>query len=101
MAQNTRRWYDKNKILSEKIERLRRMHPEQEYQIVLGLLDLLRAEQPEALEKFVIPTDIESWNRRWYDDDPLFWLAINGLKNADKQVVDKVIRYLHDQFGES
>ena len=33
-------------------------------------------------------------NRRWYDKDPFSWLTINGLKYANKELLNKIITYL-------
>ena len=47
----------------------------------------------ELLNRYVIEFPM-TYNRRWYDKDPFSWLIINGLKYANKELLNKIITYL-------
>jgi hypothetical protein len=93
------RWYDDKKRLAKLLEELRTVHPKYSYDIVSGVLAILRQTDPDILNRFEIPSDIERFNKRWYDEDPLYWLSLNSLKNADRAVLDKIEDFLESKFS--
>ena len=98
MEKKYKRWYDTNTNLAKLLNGLMKIHPKNEYRVIKGLVDLIKSEDPEILNNFVIPSDIEEWSRRWYDKEPIYWIAMNGLKNADKKLLKKVERYLEKEL---
>ena len=93
------RWYDKDKRLARQLDAFMKVHPRYSYTIVQGLLDLIKAAQPDILQRFTIPSDVEQWCRRWYDKDPVFWIVLNGLKYANEELLRRVASYLEEQMA--
>lgn len=91
-----KRWYDKDKRLAKQLDLFMKLHPKDRYEIIHGLLTIIKEADPEILNRFTVPHDIEQWNRRWYDDEPTFWLVINGLKFADESLLKKVAVYMEE-----
>jgi hypothetical protein len=98
MAKTLKRWYDKNRKLAKQLDILMNVHPKDEFRVLKGLMDLIRNEAPDILNRFVIPSDIDNWHRRWYDKDPVYWLAINGLKHGNDALLDHVAAYLEKEL---
>ncbi len=94
MESTRKRWYDKNPKLAHQLDRLMNVHPKDELKVLEGLLALIRETDQDILIQFMIPSDIEEWDRRWYDKDPVYWLAINGLKHAGDELLDRVADFL-------
>ncbi len=95
-----KRWYDKDKRLAKQLGTFMKLHPKYRYEIVQGLLDIIKELDPDILNRFTVPSDIEEWSRRWYDDEPTFWLVINGLKFANEELLKKVSEYMEDKLNE-
>lgn len=89
-----KRWYDDHENLSRLLEQLKTVHPKNSFEIVDGLVKILRESDPAIMTNFEIPSDIERWNKRWYDNDPFYWLSINCLRRAQPAVINKVEKYL-------
>jgi hypothetical protein len=98
MPKKKKRWYDKDKNLALALDKFMKVHPRQSIDIIRVLLDMIKDSNPAILKKFTIPTDIDRWNRRWYDKDPTFWLVFNGLKFADKKLLGTVVTYLKKEL---
>jgi hypothetical protein len=99
MPKKHKRWYDKDVQLAKLLDKLMKVHPKDEYRVVSGLLDLVRGSNPEILNRFTVPSDIDAWHRRWYDKDPIYWLVLNGLKFADEALLKTVADYLEKELG--
>ncbi len=99
MTKTHSRWYDKNKRLARQLDALMKVHPKDEFRAIKGLLDLVRKWEPDILNRFVIPVDIDKWYRRWYDKDPAYWLAINGLRHASDGLLDRVADFLEKELA--
>jgi hypothetical protein len=99
MPKKQKRWYDRDMKLAKQLDVLMKVHPKDEYRVLSGLLDLVRGSNPEILNRFIIPSDIDTWNRRWYDKDPIYWLVLNGLKYADDTLLKTVADYLEKELG--
>lgn len=95
-----KRWYDKDKRLAKQIGAFMKIHPKYRYEIVQGLLAIIKELDPDILNRFTVPSDIEEWSKRWYDDEPTFWLVINGLKFANEELLKKVMEYMEDKLNE-
>ena len=89
-----KRWYDKNEELAKQFENFKNLRPKDKYTIIQGMLDFIQNHNPDILNKFIVPLDIEKWNRRWYDNEPAFWLFFNSIKFADEQLLQKVTAYM-------
>lgn len=93
------RWYDKNKKLAKQIDSLVKINRDKKNSIIEGLLELIRNSNPDILNQFVIPTDIEQWHRRWYDKEPTYWIVLNGLKKAEDELLERVAEYLEKEIN--
>jgi hypothetical protein len=59
--------------------------------IVRSVLELVNTRNPELVSPYAaIDFPLELFRRRWYDNDPYLWLVINGLQNADLELIEKV-----------
>jgi hypothetical protein len=96
---NKKRWYDKDKELAKYLDNLVKIHPDNELKVINGLLEIIRQNNPDILNKFTIPHDIENWHKRWYDNNPIFWLTINSLKYADEKLLKKISDYLEKEIA--
>jgi len=93
------RWYDKDPRLPKLFDILRQAHPRDTCAIVNKLLEIIKGRDPEILARFEVPDDVEQWSRRWYDQEPVLWLALNGLKHADGELLEKVTVFLETELG--
>lgn len=93
-----KRWYDKDKELAKQFENFKKLQPKDKYGIIQGLLEFIKNYDPDILHKFIVPLDIERWNRRWYDNEPAFWLFFNSLKFADEKLLKKVTAYMKKEI---
>ncbi len=93
-----KRWYDKDERLAKQLEEFTKIHPKYRYEIIQGMLSIIKEYDPDILNRFMVPSDIDEWNRRWYDDEPTFWLVINGLKFADEKLLKGVAEYLEGKI---
>ena len=99
MPKKHKRWYDEDKNLALALDKFKNVHPKDSIDIIRKLLAMINGSDPEILRKFTIPEiDIEKWHRRWYDKDPTFWIALNGLKSAPKPLLKKVTDYLKKEL---
>ncbi len=93
-----KRWYDKDKRLAKQLDAFMKVHPKYRYTIIQGILDIIKHSDQDILNRFVVPSDIEKWSRRWYDDEPMFWLVINSLKYAKEKLLKEVASYMEEQM---
>ncbi len=87
------RWYDNYPDLSIRIEKIKNLNKEERNRIILAMKDIIIDYDYELLNRYVLEFPM-THNRRWYDKDPFSWLTINGLKYANKELLNKIITYL-------
>ena len=87
------RWYDSYPDLSIRIEKIKNLNKNEKNKIILAMKDIIIDYDYELLNRYVIEFPM-TYNRRWYDKDPFSWLTINGLKHANKELLNKIITYL-------
>lgn len=91
------RWYDKYEKLGDQIDRLKFTKRSHRDQLVQGVMKIIKKDTPSLLDRFVMDFPLDILRRRWYDKDPYLWLIINGLKYADKDLLDKVTEFLEEE----
>ena len=74
-----KRWYEKHTVLSRNIELMKDMTDQQRDQLALGIMRIIKEQNPTLLDDFVENFPMEIHRKRWYDQDPYLWLIINGL----------------------
>lgn len=109
-AQNARRWYDKDPVLSTAMQTLEQSDDESQIKISLNLIKIIiehniENSEYEAVEDIISAVEAgveENRNSRWYDIDSTLKTAINMLQNCPedtqkviakemaKMVVDKI-----------
>jgi hypothetical protein len=90
---NKKRWYDAIPELRNLIEGLRDLSKEKRDDLLDGIKKLHPDFDSAFIDRHVMEFPMHM-KRRWYDQDPYTWLVINGLKYADRPLIDKVIDYL-------
>lgn len=88
------RWYDKHTILSRAIDLMRDMDDEQRDHLMPGIMKIIRQRCPTLLDDFVDDFPMDIHRKRWYDQDPYFWLTINALQYAQDDLIRAVESYL-------
>ena len=88
------RWYDKYPALGEYITKLKNVEEGKRARLLTGIKSLIEEFDPELVDRHVMEFPMSIKKRRWYDQDPYAWLAINTLKFADERVWDRVVDYL-------
>ena len=89
-----KRWYDKHKKLAKLLEGFKGMRKYKRDKLSTGIIDLVKEHDDTLIDNFVMGFPLELYQRRWYDKDPYLWLIFNGLGNADKELLKKVVAYL-------
>ena len=92
------RWYDRHKRLTECLEMLRLIPGKYRNMIISRVMVLIKEDQPDLLDKFVLDFPLDIQRRRWYDKDPYLWLIFNGLRYAEKPLITRVTRYLSKEY---
>ena len=81
----TRRWYDKDPILSEALELLQLSCDSTKTSAANFLMQLQEQVAAEVIEHvYTIMTKYEGKGNRWYDSDPVVMKAIELLRHAPK-----------------
>ena len=103
-----KRWYEKHTVLSRNIELMRDMTDQQRDHLALGIMRIIKEQNPTLLDDFVENFPMEIHRKRWYDQDPYLWLIINGLEYAKNDLISNVECYLEiesakfpDESGEN
>jgi len=87
------RWYDKHKRLAVYLEMFKEMEPDKRDELIKGIMVLIKENNPTLLDDFVMDFPMELQRRRWYDKDPYLWIIFNGLKYADRDLIEEVVKY--------
>jgi len=92
------RWYDKYPGLGELLTKLKKTNESERGRLLDGIKQIVETSDSDLVNRHVMEFPLSAKKRRWYDQDPYSWLAINSLKFADDQVKNKVIVYLRSKL---
>lgn len=89
-SQNTRRWYDKDPVLSRSMKTLEESNDETQIKVALNLIKIIvehnmTYSEFSDVEEIIEAVDdgmVETPNGRWYDIDKTLRAAINMLENC-------------------
>jgi hypothetical protein len=93
-VQHAKRWYDAHEKLAVLLEKLKTAKKRVRDRIVAGVLDIINADAPTLLEKYLLEFPLDRKRRRWYDKEPYLWLMVNGLEHAGMKLLKKVTAYM-------
>lgn len=89
------RWYDKDVLLADYIEKLRDAEEPERDLWVKDLLSIMQESEPDSLKtENLIEFPIKIFRRRWYDSDPYLWLLMNGMQSLEPPSLSKIKEYL-------
>jgi hypothetical protein len=88
------RWYDRYPPLGELLTKLKHSGESNRSRLLKGIKELIEESDPGLVDRYVLEFPMSIKKRRWYDQDPYAWLAINSLKYSTDAVKNKVIDYL-------
>ncbi|MBN1130471.1 MAG: hypothetical protein JXA71_15870 [Chitinispirillaceae bacterium] len=89
-----KRWYDAYKPFAVQLETLKTAPVSTRDRIVAGVLEIISADAPELLEKYLLDFPLDQKKRRWYDQDAYLWLMVNGLEYSRLSLLKKVTAYM-------
>ena len=92
-----KRLYDKIPELSQLFNEIRESDRQKRNEILVEIKDIIIESDPELIDKHVMEYPLD-FKRRWYDKDPFTWLIINGLKYADDELTEKLVKYYRGKF---
>lgn len=84
------RWYDKNPDLKTFLEKLKYSNKSTQDIVLNDIKNLIMGFDSELVDRHVMEFPLTQ-KRRWYDQDPYSWLAINALKYVDGIILKEVI----------
>lgn len=87
------RWYDAHPQLAKLLESIKRCDQFEKRVVLNGLHETVTTLEPGLIDRTVMDYPM-TYKRRWYDRDPVAWMAINGLKYARASTVRKATTYL-------
>jgi hypothetical protein len=90
----SKRWYDAHEEFAIRLESLKTAKAGDRNRIVAGVLDIITADAPVLLEKYLLDFPLDQKRRRWYDRDPYLWLMVNGLEHAGVKLLRKVTVFM-------
>jgi hypothetical protein len=97
MAKRGHRWYDRYPPLAALLEQLKERSSSDSARIMRGLRDVIAAESPGLIDRTVMDYPLDTPDRRrWYDKDPVSWLAMNAMRHCDEDILVKCIAYLRE-----
>jgi hypothetical protein len=88
------RWYDRYPPLGELLTKLKHEGENNRSRLLKGIKELIEETDPELVDRYVLEFPMSTRKRRWYDQDPYAWLAINSLKYSSDSVKSKVVDFL-------
>ncbi len=94
------RWYDQYETLGRHIDTLKDMNSSRRDHLVQGIQQIIQKHSPNLLEESVLDFPLDLARQRWYDKDPYLWLTINGLQQADPDLLETVALYLAEAKGQ-
>jgi hypothetical protein len=93
------RWYDAYNRLSLLFEGLKDVCADRRNTLISGMMSIIEESSPDLLDKFVEEFPLDDNRRRWYDNNPNLWLIVNGLKFAEKDLLDSVVDFLTENMA--
>ena len=90
------RWYDQYEVLGRHIDSLKDMNVSRRNLLVSGIQEIIEQHSPRLLEESILDFPLDLARQRWYDKDPYLWLTINGLQQADPDLLETVALYLEE-----
>lgn len=92
------RWYDRYPLLVEHLENLKAMEPRRREKLATCIIRIISDNAPEILAKPVFKAPQTQFQKRWYDKEPLLWLAVNAMKYLDEGDLRQVMDYLVEEI---
>lgn len=96
-----KRWYDQYEILGRHIDSLKEMNASRRDHLIRGIQEIMQRHSPNLLDESVLDFPLDLARLRWYDKDPYLWLTINGLQQAEPDLLETVGLYLEEQSLEA
>jgi hypothetical protein len=93
----TMRWYDQYETLGRHIDSLKELQANRRDHLIRGIQALMQQHSPNLLDDSVLDFPLDLARLRWYDKDPYLWLTINGLQQADPDLLETVALYLEEE----
>lgn len=91
------RWYDHYETLGRHIDSLKEMSTSRRGHLIRGIQAIMHKHSPNLLDNSVIDFPLDTARLRWYDQDPYLWLTINGLQQAEPDLLETVALYLEEE----
>lgn len=91
------RWYDHYETLGRHIDSLKEMETSRRDRLVKGIQEIIQQHSPSLLDDGVLDFPLDSSKQRWYDKNPYLWLTINGLQQANPDLLETVTLYLEEE----
>lgn len=89
------RWYDKYPKLQKRLDSFKTMPSNKRDILIKGIMKIVKDNNAGfIMEDFIMEFPLDISRKRWYDKDPYLWIIFNGLKYADKKLLDIVTEYL-------
>jgi len=95
--QKRMRWYDQYETLGRHIDSLKGMNGGRRDHLIRGIQTIMQRHSPSLLDESVLDFPLDLSRLRWYDKDPYLWLTINGLQQADPDLLETVGLYLEEE----
>lgn len=92
-----KRWYDSHRI-GKYLDSFKTMSKKDRDPIITHILQLIKNDGSELIDKNVWEFPLDETRRRWYDNDPVLWMVFHGLQIAEKDLLDKVADYLEKKI---
>jgi len=92
------RWYDAYPRLADVLDDLKQIPKKKRISICSDLKDLIAQKAPRLIDKTVMEYPL-SVKRRWYDDDPISWMAINALRYTDDTLIHQATELLSNKIS--
>lgn len=93
-----KRWYDSHRI-GTYLDSFKTMHKKDRDPIINHILQLIKNDGDQLVDKNVLEFPIDETRRRWYDKDPGLWMVFHGLERAEKELLDKVADSLEQKLA--
>jgi hypothetical protein len=93
------RWYDKDPALATYLESFQKMKKNLREELYTGIIEILRENSSTLIDDNAMEFPLDLPQRRWYDKDPYMWLIFNGLRMAEKPLLEEIKKYLASKIA--